>query len=217
MDELTKKRLLKSGKLSTYDIDSPEEILADAREAAELLGIRGSGTRSKIIGVAGRMIRRSFLPFGWGDPAFEQDDIVIRCIGYELVAYEHFRAENGLLLYLDSDSDTGGQYRRIETRDGQVVQVCRSGLLREENNWGHIEDEVDSAHPLTTLLGERLRWFLRVDDQIILGIGEYAFEPATGDIIGEEVLLQRWRRAFKDGIKSDLPVLLGYEEPNKPR
>lgn len=47
MDEQTKRRLLKTCQLSLYAIDDPETVDSHVREAANLLGIHGSGIRSR--------------------------------------------------------------------------------------------------------------------------------------------------------------------------
>ena len=218
MDELTKKRLLKTGELSIVGLDSAEEVHAIVMQAADLLGIRGRGTKSRVRGVGGAMVRRSFVPFAWGDPEFEADDATIRCFGYELAGFEYFRAENDYLLYLDHEDDTVGQYRRVEVRDGSVVDVCRSGLLGEGNVIGHIDDAIVVAHPLSKVLGKRLRWYVRCGEDTLFGFDEFVFVAITGQIAeGAAALLQRWIQVFDEGIQSDVPVLLGCDDTSAGR
>ena len=218
MDDITKYRLLKTVKLALHGLESPDEVHATVREATGRLGIPGRGIRTMVVGVEGRMVRRSFVPFGIGDPQFEPDDAAIRCIGYKLVAYERFRADNIHLLYLDSRLDNVGQYRRIEICDGAVVEVCRSGLLGEGDVVGHLDDEAVAAHPLSHLLGQRLRWFVRTGEESVFGFGEYAFYAIAGQIrAGGDALLHDWKRFLHEGNRADGPVLLGYEDPTSSR
>lgn len=208
MDKFIKNRFLKSGKVSIHDLDDPDEIQERVRDAAELIGIHGMGSKYHIECVAGRVRRRSFVPFGPDEPGFEPDDGALRCLGYRLMAYEVFFSENVYLLYLDSQRDTVGQYRRIEVREGRVVEVCRSGMLDEGDLVGRVHSPTTTAHGLSRVLGSQFRWFARVDDQALFGFEHRCFDSVSGQV-GAEGRMQLDVEQLLDGGGQKVPILWG--------
>lgn len=207
MDDFTRYKLDKTGRVHIGDLDD-DAIHRRVRQAAEHLGIGGRGFRSHVDGVAGQALRRSYVPFGWGDPGFDADDDTIRCLGYYLVAFEVFISENVDLLYLDSPLDNVGQYRRIEIRSGEVVDVCRSELLGEGDLIGLAQSDVTPAHGLSRALGGRFRWFTRIGDQSLFGFGDHCFDGGSGIVQQMGRTLQDVEQLV-DGGAQDVPILFG--------
>lgn len=208
MDKFIKKRFLKSGKISIHDLDDPEAIQGRVREAAELIGVHGMGSKSHIECVAGRVLRRSHIPFGPDDPGLEANDEAVRCLGYRLMGFELFFEEEVYLLYLDSQLDTVGQYRRIEVREGRVVEVCRSGMIEEGDLVGRIHSSTTPAHGLSRVLGARFEWFARIGDQSLFGFGPHCFDSVSGQVGPAGRMLLDVEQLL-DGGGQKVPILMG--------
>ena len=208
MDKFIRDRFLKSGEVSIHDLDDPDEIQERVRDAAELIGIHGMGSKYHIECVAGRVQRRSYIPFSPNYPGLESDDETVRCIGYRLMGFEVFFEEDVYLLYLDSQRDTVGQYRRIEVREGRVVEVCRSGMIEEGDLVGRLHSSTTPAHGLSRVLGAQFRWFARIGDQTVFGFESQCFDSVSGQV-GSEGRMQLDVEQLLDGGGQGVPVLFG--------